>query len=296
MRKRFLARHFTLAVALPMLAIVASEPANAQAWIGEMVGNMIAQEQAIQREAACMGGTAMPDSEIAETRASAFAAMDGYWNAVRSGAPADVIPFYRDARKASWRAGGTALDGAALHKLTDPLAQTGAVFDATPLAYLRSGDGSSVHGQWAVRRADGGLIGTLDAAFSRSAGQWKLGDLTVYSATEYVEPLVQYCHKVGDVLPYRVASTTQARDYLVKRADRLKAKADKASAALDHAIARTKDEATLRDKRALADAARAKSLAASQAALEAIAANERANADAKAAADKRAAAIAALKG
>ena len=296
MRKRILAQRFALTIVLPMLAAVASEPANAQAWIGEMVGNMIAQEQAAQREAACMGGAAMPDSEIAETRASAFAAMNGYWNAVRSGAPADVTPFYRDDRKASWRSGGSALDGVALHKLTDPLAQSGAVFDATPLAYFRSGDGSSVHGQWAVRRADGKLIGTLDAAFSRTAGQWKLSDLTVYSATEYVEPLVQYCHKVGDVLPYRVASTTQARDYLVKRADRLKAKADKASAAVDQAVARTKDEAILRDKRALADAARAKSVAASQAALEAIAANERANADAKAAADKRAAAIAALKG
>ena len=283
-----------LAATMPLLGLVKSQ-AHAQAWIGQVVGNMIAQQQAAQQEAACMGGAAMPDSEIAETRASTFTAINGYWNAVRGGGAADVASFYQGDRKVSWTARGTTLSDAALHKVTDPLAQSGAVLDAQPTAYFRSGDGSSVRGQWAVRRADGRMIGTLDAAFRRAAGIWKLSDLTVYPATEYVEPLVQYCHRVGDVLPYRIASSGHMRDYLVKRADKMKAKADKAMAAADQAETRGGEGSYLQEKRILADAARAKSEEATRAAMAAIADNEHALADAKAAADTRAAAIAALK-
>lgn len=296
MTRRALALRFLLAAMVPLGTLAPSAPAIGQAWIGQIVGDMIAREQAAQQEAACRAGQAMPDSEIAETRASAYAAIDGYWKAVGGGAPADVSPFYQADRKLSWVGGGITLNAAGLRNVIDPLAQQGAALDARPLAYVRAGDGSTVHGQWAVRRADGHLIGTLDAHFRRASGQWKLTDLTVYPATEYVEPLVQYCHSVGDVLPYRVESTTQARAYLVKRADKLKAKADKAQAAADKAAARNSDAALLRDARALADAARAKSDGASKAAQDAIAANEQALADAKAAADTRAAAIAALKG
>ena len=287
---------YVLAAGLPMLALFASESARAQAWIGQVVGNMIAQEQAAQQEAACMGGADMPDTEIAETRPSAFAAMNGYWGAVRGGTPADVAAFYQGDRKVSWSAAGATVSGAGLHRVTDPLAQPSAILDAQPLAYLRAGDGTSVHGQWAVRHADGRLIGTLDAAFRRATGQWKLSDLTIYSAREYVEPLVQYCHKVGDVLPYRIASTARSRDYLLKRADRLKAKADKAIAAANAAAERNSDATALQAKRAVADAARAKSDIASKAAQEAVAANELAMTDAKAAEATRTAAIAALKG
>ncbi len=296
MTKQALALRFVLAAMLPLGTLALSAPAIGQAWIGQMVGDMIAQQRAAELEAACRGGQAMPDSEIAETRASAYAAIDGYWKAVRGGTPADVSPFFQADRKLSWVGGGMTLNAAGLRNVTDPLAQQGAALDAKPLAYFRSGDGSTVHGQWAVRRADGHLIGTLDAHFRRALGQWKLADLRVYPATEYVEPLVQYCHVVGDVLPYRVESTTQARAYLTKRADKLKVKADKAQAAADKAAARNSDAALLRDQRALADAARAKSDDATKAAQAAIAANEQALADTKAAADARAAAIAALKG
>lgn len=277
-------------IAVAMIGL-ASGAAHGQAWIGQMVGDMIARQQAAVQEQACMTGAPMPDSEVAETRATALAAMSGYWGAVSVGGTANVAPYYQIDKKAKWVSGSTIVPLAGLSRVTDPFAVGGATLDTNPLAFFRAGDGSTVRGQWAVRRSDGGLVGTYDAGFRRAAGAWKLVDLTLIPATSYVEPLVQYCHKAGDVLPYRVSWTTSQRSYLEARATKLEAKAVKAQAAANKAVGAS-ESAALTRKRA-ADAA-TKAKGAREEARLAGEANDRALADAKAVDAARVAGQAAL--
>lgn len=272
--------------ALALATGMAGTPAHAQAWIGQVVGDMIAQQQALEREHACRMGTAMPPEEIEETRATTLAAMNGYWEAVRRGGVANVSTVYQLDGKAKWTSGGKTLGMAGLTGVTDPFATEGAVLDAAPIAYFRAGDGRTVGGQWAVRRADASLIGTYSAMFRRTAGVWRLSELTLVPATSYVEPLVQYCHQFGDVLPYRVTWTTRERGLVERRAAKLEAKAVKAAAAASKG-ASSAEEAGLLQRRAEESAARAKR---EREAARAIAeANEQALADAKAAEAARAA-------
>ncbi len=209
--------------------------ASAQAWIGQIVGNMMANAQAAQQEQNCMTGTPMPDSEIAETRATAQASITGYWQAVQSGQNANVAKFFSTGKKTQWVSGKNIIGLAGLNKVQDPFGSPGAVLDQTPLAYFRSGDGGTVHGQWRVRRADGALLGTYDAAFKRTGGTWLLSDLQLLSSAEPVYPLVQYCHKRDDVLPYRLTLTENGRTYTERRAVKMSAKAEKAKAEAEKA-------------------------------------------------------------
>lgn len=159
----------SVTVAPALILGLASAPAHAQAWIGQVVGDMIAQQQAMALEQACRMGTPMPPEEINETRASALASINGYWAAVRQGT-ANVTPYFHPDSKSKWIAGGKTLGAAALTRIADPFARDDASLDASPIIYFRAGDGRTVGGQWAVRRADASLIGTYVALFRRAEG------------------------------------------------------------------------------------------------------------------------------
>ena len=282
----------------PLLALglscglLGSGPAHAQAWIGQVVGDMMAQGAAAQREQACMTGTAMPDSEVAETRPSAAAAMTGYWQAVRGGGgSANVTAFYQAEGKVGWKSGETNLGLPALTRVSDPFAAPGNDMESAPIGYVRSGDGRTVRGQWRVKRADGSTAGIYDALFRRVDGTWKLSQLTLLSPREYAEPVVQFCHKPNDVLPYRLNYTQTMRTMLTKRADRLRAKAVSARSDADR-IAGKGDAAATAEARQRADQAEEKARKAAIEAENSVTANEQAKADAAAADAARAAAVA----
>lgn len=267
-------------------------PANAQIWIGQIVGDMAAQAEAARLESLCMSGTPMPDKEIEETRESAYATMQGYWQAVSAGQETDISSFYKNSKKIRWNSGESRIAKAAPVSITDPFANNGAALDAQPIDYFRSGDGSTLGGRWRVKNADGSLIGTYDVEMRRVLDKWKLSELTLTPANEFVEPLVQYCHKRGDVLPHRLKTTEQVKAYTEKRAAKMAAKADKAELKAKKAEAkaetsnssRAEEMAKLRRDKATRAAEKADE--AEQKKQEAIAAFDKARAD-KAAWDKK---------
>lgn len=218
--------------ALAISALLTNQ-AHGQIWIGQIVGDIIAQQQAAAHEHACRTGAPMPDSEITETRATAEASITGYWQAVQSGQPAKVAKYFSAGKKSQWVSGENIVGLTGFSKVQDPFAQQGAALNRTPLAYLRSGDGGTVHGLWQVRGAGGALIGTYDAAFKRSGGTWLLSDLQLLGASQPVYPLVQYCHKRDDVLPYRLSWSESNVAFAERRATKLAAKADKAKIEAD---------------------------------------------------------------
>ncbi|MEO7689473.1 MAG: hypothetical protein ABIS51_09315 [Sphingomonas sp.] len=282
--------------------MVAVQPgtAHAQIWIGLMVGDMISQQQGALREQACMNGTPQPDNEIAEARRPALSAMTGYFEAAKGGGAPLSSQFHLD-KRSLWISGSVRAGMAEIDHQSDPFARDGLALDTASISFVRSGDGSSALGQWTVRDASGAKMGTYTGVFARKMGVWRLSTLELTPARVYVDPVVQYCHKPGDVLPYRVSSTTLWREVAEKRLAKATAKAEKAEQAAAAARAKAdKSPSNASAQAALNEAvARAKNLA-DQLAMRrselggAQAMEASALEDAKAAEDAKVAAMAAL--
>lgn len=208
---------------------LSAAPASAQIWIGQLVGQMAAQGQQQAQEHACMMGTPQDAAEVAETRAPTAALMSRYWEAARKG-PVDLTPFYHESGKNRWMASGTTVGPNRFAGVTDPLATiAGLALEPQPAAFLRSGDGAIVQGQWRVLAADGSEAGRLDASFTRQIGVWRLRTLRVVRAGEPVPAVAAFCHKPGDIEPYKVAFAEQERLRAEKRARKEAARAARAA-------------------------------------------------------------------
>lgn len=274
------------AAAAAVLAGVGYMPsASAQAWIGQIAGDMVGQAIAAQREQACMIGTPMSDSEVAEARAPALAVMPAYF--ASAGADGRISTHFNLDKRARWIDGEASVGMAELDRQRDPFARTGLSLDPAPIAFVRAGDGSSALGQWTVRDAPGSAGGTYTARFTRSKGAWRLSTLQLAPARQYVDPVEQYCHSPGDVLPYRLQLGRALREQAERRVAKAKGKVAKADAAATKARDKAAAEARLQTLRAALDS-REVELGVAQAA------EARAQADAAAAEARKAAAIAAL--
>jgi len=274
------------AVAVAGLGAIAGT-AHAQAWIGQIVGNMMAQEAAARREEACMNGTAMPENEVAEARVPAVAAMQGYFADAKAGTSFEQR-FHAD-KKTLWTSGALRAGAAELGRQRDSTAAGDTLLEATPLGFVRAGDGSSAMGQWMARTAAGAPVATYSATFTRKIGVWRLSTLSQSPARTYVDPVVQYCHKPGDVLPYRLSVTTQLRAAAEKRF----AKAEKRAR---EAAARAQAPGAPADARAHAEDLQRELDKRREALDQARAAEASAQADSKAAEEAKTKAIAALGG
>ena len=227
------AKFASLLAATALVALPAT--AQAQAWIGQFVGNMMAQQAAYAQEVACMSGTPMVDKEVAEASTPAPGVMRNYWQAASAGtAPTSV--FVID-KKTRWISAGKQLDQTNLGTLADPFARSGGSLVEVPIGFVRAGDAQSALGQWVVRDTAGKQIGTYQGLMRRKGGQWLFSTLTLVGAKEWADPVVQYCHTPGDVLPYRIASTERALEYATKQEAKASVKAAEALAKADHAQA-----------------------------------------------------------
>jgi hypothetical protein len=216
---------------LAATVLAASSPTAAQIWIGQIVGNMMAAGQAARQEHECMMGTAMPVAEVDETRGYTSAAIAAYSAAVSSGGPANASAAWNpDDGKARWIHGETQLRRDRFDRIADPFVAAGAHAEAAPSAYLRSGDGKLVEGQWPARDAAGNLVGVYDGVFTRAAGVWKLRTLSLLNPSEASVGLVQFCHKPGDVEPYKLAYEERQQILELKRQQKAARKAAREAA------------------------------------------------------------------
>lgn len=208
-------------IALGVVAIAMSgahTPAGAQAWIGSVVGNMVAQE----KEHACMIGTVLPDAEIAEARDPATATMQLYWSRASAGDAADVSAAFHPRGSAEWVTKASATKRAGLARINDPIARgAGMTLAAAPVRFVRAGDGGSARGMWQASGAAGSSLYLAD--FDRRAGIWKLSRLEGGAADGGI---TQYCHKPGDVEVYQAAiAEREARRAAKKAAKRARQEA-----------------------------------------------------------------------
>lgn len=213
---------------------LAATPAGAQMWIGLMVGNMMAQELQAKQEHQCMMGDPLALTKIDETRGPTAVAIATYWAA--AAAPTDGVADVRAAfnldSRASWTGNGRTLSTGQLDRVADPIASAAAALrpaGAAPVllasSYFRSGDGRTVAGRWTVSAADGRPLGGYDATFIRTLGKWQLRSLILLAADDASVAPVQYCHKPGDVMPYRTAFAISEAKRAAKRAAKEAARA-----------------------------------------------------------------------
>lgn len=267
-------KSFAILAASGAAALAKPAPAHAQAWIGLVVGNMMAQGAAQQQEYQCMTGTALPDKEVVEARVPSLAAMQGYLGDAAAGR--NFAARFNLDRNARWSGAGAEASNLAIGTQRDPFAAPGLTADAEPLGFVRAGDGRTALGQWAVHGAAGQPAGTYTAVFTRASSVWRLSKLTLTPASVYADPVVQFCHKPGDVLPYRLTNTRWMREFAEKRLARTEEKARRATDPV-RVQDLTRQVQQRRDELATAQAAESSALA-----------------DAKAADDAKAAAIARL--
>src|SRR4051812_41060618 len=88
-------------LAAAVFSLTAAAPGFGQAWIGGVVGNMMAGAA----EERCMSGTPLPEKEIAEAREPALRLMQLYWEKASATDKADVSAAYHESGKAEWKMG-----------------------------------------------------------------------------------------------------------------------------------------------------------------------------------------------
>jgi hypothetical protein len=212
MRGSFHSSAWAVRLAVGAVALAASAPAFGQAWIGNMVGNMVAQEA----EARCMSGTPLPEKEIAEAHDPAVRLMQYYWAKASASDKADISAAYHANGKAEWKMGDRTVRRSGLVAIEDPLARApGAALAAEPLAFVRAGDSGGARGLW---RVEGG--GYYLADFKRQAGVYKLASVQLFAAGAAVPAVTQYCHKAGDIEAYRQRMAEAAEKRAARKAAR----------------------------------------------------------------------------
>ncbi len=194
---------FTVVAALVPL------PVMAQAWIGEFAARL-ASEQNAAEELACLNGAELDKDKAAEARVSAQANFVSYWTVVTNSKTANVVDIFYPGKDSRWIDGDKSIRSSGLNAVVDPFAAAGLHLEVIPVSFVRAGDGKSAAGQWIVRDDKGKRQGTYQAVFGRTSGAWKMKQLNLFRPNIYVEQLAQFCHTVGDVLPYQLA-TAQSR-------------------------------------------------------------------------------------
>lgn len=208
--------------AAALTALVCTQPAAGQAWIGQVVGDMMAQQAAAAAEAACMKGTPPKEDERLEALSPSSATMQAYHAAMKSGGARSA--FYALDKKTAWTHGETSLSQGTIDQGSDSFAAAGLALDAEPVGFVRSGLDATALGQWAVRDANGQVVGVYNAFLVRKLGEWKLRQLTLEDAADYSGPVEQFCHTPGDVLPYRLKDAERRQAFHGNRLEKAQAK------------------------------------------------------------------------
>lgn len=180
-----------------LLALISAAPAHAQAWIGQIAGEAVAQQQ----EAACMSGRfpQPPEERLAPIRDGANAAIAQYLALASASESSDVSAAFSRRRSRTWEqlsSGEVTSDTSAIN---DPLARTQGATVSEALSLFQSGDRATVAGLWAARDSADNTIGYYRAVLRRERREWVLLHLDVSADAASPPRLLPYCHQSGDL-------------------------------------------------------------------------------------------------
>jgi len=170
---------------------------RAQAWIGSIVGNMVAREREAAEETACRAGTPSSDKVVNYARRSGQEALDAY-QSLSTKSPASVMrrAFALKKPDVSWKD----VNG------TVPVTQLGARLDEpkpflTPTSFVVAGDGLSARGIWKASWAEQpgrtewyAVDFTGGPHTNLNAGTFRIWHLAIFPGDRQPETPAAYCH------------------------------------------------------------------------------------------------------
>lgn len=181
-----------IAVAMGLAVVAAPGASQAQAWIGAMAGNMVAQQQAAAREQACRAGTpaSAPAQATANTQTTAL--MTAYFDLTGRSRERDVTKVF--ARNAStWMDSSGTVATTALGERLDIATPT-----LTREAFVVAGDEATARGVWKAEDASGGVswygVDFVSTPGFFSGATWRIKAMTVFPGDQQPENPGVYCH------------------------------------------------------------------------------------------------------
>jgi hypothetical protein len=204
--------------ALTALSAATPQPVFAQAWIGETLGRMMAQQAQHQ----CMMGITLPEDEVLEALRPASETVETYWRLVRAPDRRQIAALFHPSRKARWVSGNEVLAVGSGHMIDDRYSRAAASLAKEPAGFARAGNNATARGLWHLYSASGEIVGAYLADFARRKGKWKLTTLRVLGAGEPIPTVTPYCEKPGDVEAYRARMAAIEADRAERSARRVR--------------------------------------------------------------------------
>ena len=175
------------------LCLIPAEVA-AQAWIGQVAGNMVAQQQAAAQEAACRAGTPAPPADVENARVRTGELMTGYFALTARSRPRDIQKVFARRDDVSWADAAGAVPVLALGERLEIPAPT-----LTPVSFVVGGDLGSARGVWSATDESGSRTAWYAVDFLGTPGfwggaSWRVWHMTVFPADQEPEAPGAYCH------------------------------------------------------------------------------------------------------
>jgi len=183
-------RSLAIAGAASLLVVAGLTPASAQAWIGQIVGEMAAEQAAAQREAECLKGRPADPDDVKAANRRADGVMQAYFALTSKSSKRDIAAVFvtdRDVKDVTWKDDAGAV----------PIAQLGAQLDepsdkVAKILSVVGGDNHTTRAIWSVGEGDGTLYYGVDIINGSWLSNAKIWHMTV-SKTEPETPPA-YCH------------------------------------------------------------------------------------------------------
>jgi hypothetical protein len=191
--KTILLSRIAIAVAVAFGATAATTSAcHAQAWIGQIAGDVAAQQEQAAQEQACLAGAPADPDAVQRARSRIEKAMVAFFDLTSSATPREIRgAFTSDKNDIRYKdvSGEVAFDQLGA-RLDTPAPQR------TLVAMVVSGDGLTAQAIWSVAPADGNDIAYYAGDFVNEGwiGGWRIWHLDALPASQMPDVPPAYCH------------------------------------------------------------------------------------------------------
>jgi len=183
-------RSLAAAGAVGLFVIAGAAPAHAQAWIGQMVGEMAAQQAAAMREAECRKGKPADPDDVAASNRRADKLMEAYFALTSKSSKREIAALFvsdRDIKDVTWKDDSGAV----------PIAQLGPQLDEASDKHARvlsvvGGDNHTTRAIWSVGEGDAVVYYGVDIINGTWLTSAKIWHMTVSRTLPETPPA--YCH------------------------------------------------------------------------------------------------------
>jgi hypothetical protein len=174
------------------VALTAPATASAQAWIGQMAGEMVAQQRAAAAEAACQSGTPAAAKDIDRANADSATLLAAYLD-LGSGAKSGALKKVFNLKEPT--AGYADVNGAAKFdalgaRLDEPAPAL------NRLSFIVGGDAMTARGVWEAKAGDQ-VVGYYAIDFQQVGiwgPSWRIWHVTLFPADRQPTAAGAYCH------------------------------------------------------------------------------------------------------